>query len=359
MPRRQQQRSASSPASLPGPPRQPAPSPSAESSRQPAPASVPQGQRQRCNGYQYCLNGGAATALGGIACHHLRAHGQHGPLHLEVRATNATGNGAWSAVSNFTTAAPAGDTTAPTLSGVVLLGDHLERLHRHLTAGTDAVGVTGYERSVGGGRAVDPTSATCLPTATHRRNRAGATETVQVRAYDAAGNRPPRSAPASNWLPPSPALSPSPIRLQEQHRTVVASLSGIKAVVIRAKDMVAVLTKTGLTATASGPLSGHHDANLVAGTQYHVVIKPRMEGSGWRADRRSMSIRVDTASLDRRRPGGRGVGPWCWQRRPGHGRCRRLDPLFNGSGAARRCRQVRCHPGAVLRHAVQSMRMAP
>ena len=62
--------------------------------------------------------------------------------------------------------------------------------------------------------------------------------------------------------------------------TLRASLSGIKVVVIRASDMVAVLTKTGLTTNASGLLSAISDANIVAGTQYHVVIKLSDGGVG-------------------------------------------------------------------------------
>lgn len=104
-----------------------------------------------------------------------------------MRATNATGNGAWSAVSNFTTAAPAGDTTAPTLSGVPSFSAITSSGYTVTwTAGTDAVGVTGYEVQVASGGWTNV--GNMLTTAIAGRT-AGATETVQVRAYDAAGNR--------------------------------------------------------------------------------------------------------------------------------------------------------------------------
>lgn len=229
-------------------------------------------------GYQYRLNGGAATALGASPAT-ISGLTASTAYTLEVRATNATGNGAWSAVSNFTTAAPAGDTTAPTLSGVPSFSAITSSGYTVTwTAGTDAVGVTGYEVQVASGGWTNVGNV--LTTAITGRT-AGATETVQVRAYDAAGNR---SAAISAGVTLASAVVTGTLTVAEPLKnntgTVRASLSGIKAVVIRASDMVAVLTKTGLTTNASGLLSAISDANLVAGTQYHVVIKLSDGGVG-------------------------------------------------------------------------------
>lgn len=229
-------------------------------------------------GYQYRLNGGAATALGASPAT-ISGLTASTAYTLEVRATNATGNGAWSAVSNFTTAAPAGDTTAPTLSGVPSFSAITSSGYTVTwTAGTDAVGVTGYEVQVASGGWTNVGNV--LTTGITGRT-AGATETVQVRAYDAAGNR---SAAISASVTLASAVVTGTITVTEPLKnntgTLRASLSGIKAVVIRASDMVAVLTKTGLTTNASGLLSAISDANLVAGTQYHVVIKLSDGGVG-------------------------------------------------------------------------------
>ena len=229
-------------------------------------------------GYQYRLNGGTATALGASPAT-ISGLTASTAYTLEVRATNATGNGAWSAVSNFTTAAPAGDTTAPTLSGVPSFSAITSSGYTVTwTAGTDAVGVTGYEVQVASGGWTNVGNV--LTTAIAGRT-AGATETVQVRAYDAAGNR---SAAISANVTLASAVVTGTITVTEPLKnntgTLRASLTGIKAVVLRASDMVAVLTKTGLTTNASGLLSAISDANIVAGTQYHVVIKLSDGGVG-------------------------------------------------------------------------------
>lgn len=229
-------------------------------------------------GFQYRVNGGAATALGASPAT-ISGLTASTAYTLEVRATNATGSGAWSAVSNFTTAAPASDTTAPTMSGVPSFSAITSSGYTVTwTAGSDAVGVTGYEVQVASGGWTNVGNV--LTTAITGR-AAGATETVQVRAYDAAGNR---SAAISANVTLASAVVTGTITVAEPLKnntgTLRASLSGIKAVVIRASDMVAVLTKTGLTTNASGLLSAISDANLVAGTQYHVLIKLSDGGVG-------------------------------------------------------------------------------
>lgn len=66
-------------------------------------------------GFEYRLNGGTAASIGASPAT-ISGLTAGTPYSIEVRAINAAGAGAWSAVSNFTTSAAA-DITAPTLTG--------------------------------------------------------------------------------------------------------------------------------------------------------------------------------------------------------------------------------------------------
>lgn len=138
-------------------------------------------------GFQYRLDGGTATSLGAspATISGLTASTIYS---IEVRATNADGEGAWSAAANFTTSA-APDTTVPTLTGVVTFTSVTQTSYTaNWPAGLDNVAVTGYEYQIGSTAGAWTDAGNNLSAAITGRT-AGATETVYVRNYDAAGLR--------------------------------------------------------------------------------------------------------------------------------------------------------------------------
>lgn len=136
-------------------------------------------------GFEYRLNSGTASTIGTspATISGLTASTSY---NLEVRAINAEGAGAWSAVTPFTTTS-AGDTTPPTLTGTISITSLTTASYTATwPAGTDNVGVTGYEYQINSGGWIDVGN---VLTANISGRTPGSTDTFQVRAYDAANNR--------------------------------------------------------------------------------------------------------------------------------------------------------------------------
>ena len=225
-------------------------------------------------GYQYRLNGGTATTLGAspATISGLTASTSYS---IEVRATNADGEGAWSTAANFTTSA-AGDAEPPTLTGVVTFTSVTQTSYTaNWPAGLDNVAVTGYEYQIGGTAGAWTDAGNNLSAAITGRT-AGTTETVYVRDYDAAGNR---STPAISGSVTLESALAAGINVTEPLKnntgTLLANLSGVGVAVLSASDFT-----YGLTTNASGILSTISGAGITAGQQYHVAIKLADGGVG-------------------------------------------------------------------------------
>lgn len=242
--------------------------------------SVPYGYSgSDATGYEYRLNSGTATAIGASPAT-ISGLTPSTAYTLQIRATNATGAGAWSAVTNFSTSASgSSDSTAPTLTGAVTVSSLGSSSYTaSWPTATDNVAVTGYEYRLNS--AATWTSVGTSTSANIAGRTPGATDAFEVRAFDAAGNR-------------STALSKSVTLIAAVTGTVAVSqpiknnagvaqggLTGVTCAVLRASDMTVVTTVTGLTTDGTGVLAAISHASIVAGTQYHVAIKTSGGGTG-------------------------------------------------------------------------------
>ena len=223
-------------------------------------------------GFEYRIDGGTAVSIGAspATITGLTASTEYD---IEVRAINAVGAGAWSAVSSFSTSA-AGHSTTPTLTGSVSFSSITQTSYTaSWPAGSDNVAVTGYEYQIGSTAGAWTDAGNSLSAAITGRT-AGATETVYVRAYDAVGLR---STPAISGSVTLESALAAGINVTEPLKnntgTVLASQSGIRVAVLQAADLVSVHEATGLTTNASGILATISDAAITTGQQYHVAIK--------------------------------------------------------------------------------------
>jgi hypothetical protein len=175
--------------------------------------------------------------------------------------------------AQFTTLAEI-DTTAPVLVGSVSFASVTQTGYTaSWPAGSDNVAVTGYEYQIGGTAGAWTDAGNNLSAAITGRT-AGATETVYVRAYDAAGNR---STPAISGEVTLESVPVAGINvtdpLKNNTGTVLASQSGVRVAVLQAADLVSVYETSDLTTNASGILAPITDAAITTGQQYHVAIK--------------------------------------------------------------------------------------
>lgn len=203
------------------------------------------------------------------------------PYYLHFVHRDAAGNdSAVSTSAQFTTSA-AGDTTLPTLTGSVTFASVTQTTYTaQWTAGADNVAVTGYEYQIGGTGGAWTDAGNTLSAAITGRT-AGTTETVYVRAYDAAGNRSTPAISGDVTLDSTPAAGINVTEpLKNNTGTVLASQSGVRVAVLQAADLVSVFEATGLTTNALGVLGTISDAAIVAGQQYHVAIKLADGGVG-------------------------------------------------------------------------------
>lgn len=229
-------------------------------------------------GFEYRLNGGAAASIGASPAT-ISGLTASTPYSLEVRAINASGAGAWSAVSNFTTSA-AGDTEVPTLTGSVTFTSVTQTTYTaQWPAGSDNVAVTGYEYQIGSTAGAWTDAGNNLSAAITGRT-AGTTETVYVRAYDAAGLRSTPAISGEVTLLAAVAGITVTEPLKNNTGTVLASQSGVRVAVLQAADLVSVFETSGLTTNGAGILATISDAAITAGQQYHVAIKLADGGVG-------------------------------------------------------------------------------
>lgn len=197
------------------------------------------------------------------------------PYYPHFLHRDAAGNdSAVASGAQFTTDVSSGDADPPTLTGSVTFASITQTSYTaQWPAGSDNVAVTGYEYQIGNTAGAWTDAGNNLSAAITGRT-AGTTETVYVRAYDAAGNR---SAPAISGnvtllSPPQAGITVSQ-PLKNNLGTVWVNQSGIRAAVLQSADLVSVYETVGLTTNGAGMLSSIADTSIIAGQQYHVVIK--------------------------------------------------------------------------------------
>lgn len=229
-------------------------------------------------GYEYSINSGAWTSTGTSTSVSVTGRTAGTTDTFQVRAYDAAGNRSTALSANITLAASA-DSTNPVLSGsitVSALGSTSYTIA--WPTGSDNVAVTGYEYNLNSTGWISVGNST---SANISGRTPGTTDNIQVRAYDAAGNR---STPALSATANLTAVVTGSIvvsdPLKNNAGNLLTSLSGIKATVLRSSDFVSVCTVTGLTTDGSGVLSTVANASISAGTAYHVVIKTSSGGVG-------------------------------------------------------------------------------
>ncbi len=186
---------------------------------------------------------------------------------------DAAGNDSTVATSaSFTTDAPSGDTTAPTLTGSITISALTDTSYTaSWPAGSDDTAVTGYEYQIDSG---GWTSVGTALTVDITGRTPEATELFQVRAFDAAGNR-------STALSVSVTLNATPVAgavtvtapLKNNTGAVRASESGVGVALLQVTDFT-----YGLTTDASGMLEAVTGAT--PGEAYYVVIRTADGGVG-------------------------------------------------------------------------------
>lgn len=192
---------------------------------------------------------------------------------IVIRATDATPDTADTNSFSITINA-AGDASPPTLTGTVTFTSITQTSYTaNWPAGLDNVAVTGYEYQIGSTAGAWTDAGNNLSAAITGRT-AGITETVYVRAYDAAGLR---STPAISGGVTLESVLAAGINvtdpLKNNTGTVLASQSGVRVAVLQAADLVSVFETSGLTTNASGVLGTISAAAITTGQQYHVAIK--------------------------------------------------------------------------------------
>lgn len=201
---------------------------------------------------------------------------------IVIRATDATPDTADTNSFSITideAGAPA-DTDPPELTGAVTFASITQTTYTaQWPAGSDNVAVTGYEYQIGGTAGTWTDAGNNLSAAITGRT-AGATETVYVRAYDAAGLRSTPAISGEVTLLAAVAGVTVTEPLKNNTGTVLASQSGIRVAVLQAADLVSVYETSGLTTNGAGILATISDAAISAGQQYHVAIKLADGGVG-------------------------------------------------------------------------------
>ena len=199
-------------------------------------------------------------------------------LHF-VHTDAAANDSAVKTSAQFTTSA-AGDATVPTLTGAVTFASVTQTSYTaQWPAGSDNVAVTGYEYQIGSTAGAWTNAGNNLSAAITGRT-AGTTETVYVRAYDAAGLR---STPAISGSVTLLAANPAgtitvgsalyPIKYSSAS---VLNESGLRATVLDATTLAQVLNTSGVVCTNGVIVIT--DAALVIGNTYHLAVKT---ANGW------------------------------------------------------------------------------
>lgn len=225
-------------------------------------------------GYEYRIDGGTAASIGAspATISGLTASTEYD---LEIRAINASGDGAWSSVSTFTTDAAGPGNTAPIFDGPSI----------DAISGTEAVALSSLDVSSRFSDAESSLTFSAIGTwpagvtvssvgvISGTPTTAGTYASLQVRATDA-GSLIADSNTFSITVAAPPAAGINVTEpLKNNAGTLLASLSGLRVAVLQAADLVSVHEQTGLTTDASGLLPTITDAAIVTGTSYHVAIK--------------------------------------------------------------------------------------
>lgn len=235
-------------------------------------------------GFEYRIDGGTAASLGAspATITGLTASTEYD---IEVRAVNASGAGAWSAVETFTTDA-ASDTTAPVLSSPTGVE----------TGATTADGSVSTDEGNGTLYAVVTTSAT-PPSAADIRTGTGAVYatsqavsgtgvqdvsatglTASTTYYwhflhdDAAANASNIATSASFTTDAAAGTVTVTEPLKNNTGTLRSSESGVKIAVLQAADLASVY-ETTTTTDGSGMIPAISSAQITPAASYHVAIK--------------------------------------------------------------------------------------
>ena len=170
--------------------------------------------------------------------------------------------------------------TVPTLTGAVTFASVTQTSYTaQWSAGSDNVGVTGYEYQIGSTAGAWTDAGNNLSAAITGRT-AGTTETVYVRAYDAAGLRSTPAISGSVTLPAATAGGTitvgSALYPIKYSSASVLNESGLRATVLDATTLAEVLNTSGVACT-NGVIT-ITDAALVIGNTYHLAVKT---ANGW------------------------------------------------------------------------------
>lgn len=186
---------------------------------------------------------------------------------LSVRATDTAAQTVDSDTFTFTISA-AVDTTAPTLTGSITISSLTTTSYTaSWPAGSDNVAVTGYQYRIASGSWVD---AGNVLTVNITGRTPGATESFEVRAYDAAANY---STPALSTSVTLNSAATGTITLPALKDwgtgNLKANETGVTIIINNASTGVLVNLLTSQTANASGVLPTL--TGLVSGTAYRVT----------------------------------------------------------------------------------------
>lgn len=192
------------------------------------------------------------------------------PASTGAKTISVSNNGGLTnAVSLTYTSNASADTTVPTLTGSITSSLITQTTYTlSWPTGADNVAVTAYEYNINGGAFVDNGTAT---TVNITGRTASTTDTITVRAKDAAGNMstPVLSTTVNLLAATTPAIT-TPV-LKNNTGTVLASETGVVVNVYNASTGALVLQKTGLTSDGSGIVT-FTDAALAAATSYAYEV---------------------------------------------------------------------------------------
>lgn len=214
-------------------------------------------------GFEYRLNGGAAVT-GTASPQVLTGLTSSTAYTIEIRAINASGQGAWSTAANFTTSAPA----AQVPQGAVTIGTVTTTQTTASVPYTYSLSdQTGFEYRLSGGAAVTATASPQSLTGL----TANTAYTIEIRAINATG--------AGTWSAvknfTTAAVAVGTITITDVANNIDtpwASAAVDAATIMPLSLGSVVVNKTGLSTTAGADLV-ITDAAIVTGTEYIIILK--------------------------------------------------------------------------------------
>lgn len=208
------------------------------------------------SGYEYSTDGGTTYAsVGNVLTKAITGLNPSTQYQTRVRAYDAAGNKATPLALAVTTAAAA-DTNAPVMQGTLATSNVTSSsFTMSWSAATDNVGVTGYEASINGGTTYNDIGN--VLTITETGLAASTTYQIDVRAYDAAGNR---ATPIAASVTTSAAPAAGNVRLGSLSHVIESgtgpySYSGDGTTGASFAQTFGGLSTTGLQSGADGWLS--------------------------------------------------------------------------------------------------------